>query len=80
MGEEKLSALLGTAIVPAIIDCLTAGGEDYQAMLDQFYRSKLFSQLSEPATGLWHLSAATLAEMYNEERQFGDFSVPEEQS
>jgi len=80
MGDEKLSTLLGTAILPAVIDYLTTGGEDFQATLDQFYRSKLFTQLSDPATGLWHLSAATLAEMYNEERLLGDFTVPEEQS
>lgn len=36
--------------------------------------------LSDPATGVWHLSARILADAYAEELSGGSFELPEEQS
>lgn len=74
---RQLSSLLGTAIAPAILEAANAkSAED----VDRFFRSDLYGMLSDPATGLWHLSPVLLAQMYADELSYGAFAVPEEQS
>ena len=80
MTEERLSILLGISIIPAIFERLVAYGDGFYQELDAFYRSGLYRLLSNPETALWHLSPATLASMYMQERETGHFDVPEEQS
>ena len=77
MTDDKLSVLLGTAIVPAVLEAV---GQPTDEEIGAFYRSALYSGLSDARTGLWHLSPATLAQMYADERATGAFKVPEEQS
>lgn len=77
MNEKRLSNLLGLCIVPAILE---SSGQISTAQIDQFYRSELYAMLSDPRTGLWHLSARTLASMYAQELTDGSVEVPEEQS
>lgn len=77
MDSARLSTLLGTCIVPAVLE---SAGLASQEGLDALYRSETFSLLSDPATGLWHLSAPTLAEILLEELRGGGVIVPEEQS
>lgn len=45
----------------------------------RFYDSEVYALLSDRDTALWHLSPATLAEMYRQELN-GSLAVPEEQS
>jgi hypothetical protein len=80
MNEDRLTALLGISIVPAILETLDTPDGSYASELERFYASKLFALLGNPATALWHLSPATLAQMYNEELETGSFTIPEEQS
>ena len=77
MDSARLSTLLGTCIVPAVLE---NAGLASQEGLDALYRSETFSLLSDPATALWHLSAPTLAEILLEELQGGGVVVPEERS
>lgn len=74
---QRVSALMGTCLTPAILeraDMATKEG------LDTFLRSETFALLSDPRTGMWHLSAATLAEILTHELTSGKVETPEEQS
>ena len=79
--KDGLSALLGVCIVPQIISAIRGfyGGND-QTAIREFYRSGLFGKLQSPETGLWHLSAATLAGMFLDEANGRSIKYPEEQS
>jgi hypothetical protein len=80
MDADRLSVLLGTCIVPSILDSLNIPQSEQIEGIDAFYRSKLYEALSDPATGMWHLSPYLLADLYREEQRVGYFEVPEEQS
>jgi hypothetical protein len=80
MSEDRLTALLGICIVPAILAELGVSDDDYANELERFYASKIFAILSNQETALWHLSPATLAQMYTDEIETGSFDIPEEQS
>jgi hypothetical protein len=80
MNEDRLTNLLGIGIVPCILKELGVSDKDYANELHGLYKSRLFALLSDPTTALWHLSPATLAQMYEDERKLGSFEIPEEQS
>ncbi len=44
----------------------------------EFYSSKVYSFLEQEDTKLWYLSALTLFNMFDEEKQTGTFIFPEE--
>lgn len=77
ISREKLSMLLGVSIVPAVLEAARISEPEE---VDRFYRSRLYQLLSDPATGVWHLSARILADAYAEELSDGSFELPEEQS
>ena len=77
MTDGRLSVLLGTAIVPAALEIV---GQVSDEEIGEFYRSAVYDVLCRADTGLWHLSPATIAQMYVDERESGSFEVPEEQS
>ncbi|MDR1974267.1 MAG: hypothetical protein LBQ31_06285 [Bacteroidales bacterium] len=68
-----------TFVVPDIIKWYA---EDYKTdeniAMDKFYNSKLYSQLEDSRTALWHLSPRVLASMLNEEITTGKITYPEE--
>ncbi len=74
---QRVSTLLGTCIVPGILE---SGGMASVEGLDALLRSETFALLSDPATGMWHLSPATLAEIFRREAESGQVETPEEQS
>ena len=74
---SRVSTLIGTCIAPAVLECAGLASE---RGLDAFYRSETFALLSDPATGMWHLSAATIAEVLKRELDEGELDTPEEQS
>lgn len=74
---QRVSTLIGTCIVPAVLE---RSGLATERGLDAFYRSETFSLLSDPRTGMWHLSPATLAEIFRGELDGGEVETPEEQS
>lgn len=77
ISRDRLSNLLGISIVPTVLEA--AQIED-AAGIERFYKSKLYRLLGNGETGMWHLSPATLADLYRQELESGDFDPPEEQS
>ena len=80
MNNQELSTLLGTAIIPSVLDHVKGGELITEEDIASFYKSHLYELLSDPQTALWHLSPASLGQMYVEELRDGHFEVPEEQS
>lgn len=74
---NRVSTLIGTCITPAVLECAGLASEQG---LDTFYRSETFELLSNPSTGMWHLSAPTIAEVLRRELDSGELDIPEEQS
>jgi len=74
--KNQLSVLLGVCIVPQIISEIKGlYNNDETAAIKEFYKSDLFEKLQNPATGLWRLSAKTLAQIYSDKTM----EFPEEQ-
>jgi hypothetical protein len=80
LAKEQLSVLLGTCIVPSVLENISDVFQNEQDRIKNFYSSELYSNLQRAETGLWHLSAKTLAEMYRQEIAEGHIDYPEEQS
>ena len=75
--EQRASTLIGVCIAPSVLEaCGLATAEG----LDAFYRSRTFALLSDASTGMWHLSPATLAQIFLHERDCGELETPDEQS
>lgn len=78
MNEEQFSAML-TMIVPPIIDQITKNSNvDDDKVISHFYQSKLYQELSNEKSKLWHYSAMTLYTMYQDELLTGSYDYPEE--
>ena len=78
MSEEGFSALL-TVIVPLVIALIVAEhGLDEKLATERFYSSRLYDELSNESSKLWHYSPKTLFRLYDEETKTGDITYPEE--
>lgn len=78
MEKEKFEAVL-MLLVPQVIHLIVENYPyDEVTASKEFYSSKVYSFLEEEDTKLWHLSALTLFNMFDEEKQMGTFSFPEE--
>ena len=79
--KNQISILLGVCIIPQIIaDIKEFYDNNEEVALKEFYKSNLFDKLQNPATGLWHLSAKTLSQMFLTEVKEQIIEFPEEQS
>lgn len=78
MADKKFEAIL-TLLVPQIINlvCENYPMDEMEASRE-FYESKVYSLLEQEDTKLWHLSALTLYNMFDEEKKTGTFTFPEE--
>lgn len=78
--DKQISTLLGTAIVPQIIDLIMKndGMSDIKAV-EKFYNSQTYAALSNVETDVWHLSPLTIYNMWKREVETGDLMFPEEQ-
>ena len=78
MEKNKFEAML-VLLVPQIVNLIA---ENYS--LDEvtahrdFYDSKVYSLLEQEDTKLWHMSALTLFNMYEEEKRTRSITFPEE--
>ena len=78
MNEEQFSAML-TMIVPPIINQITKNSNvDEDKAISHFYQSKLYQELSDEKSKLWHYSAMMLYTMYQDELLTGSYDYPEE--
>lgn len=78
MNDDQFSAMLAI-IVPPIIELITSNSniDDSQAIA-RFYQSRLYQELSDESSKLWHYSAMTLYTMYQDELLTGSYDYPEE--
>ncbi len=78
MNEDQFSAMLAI-IVPPIIDLITKNGNvSDDIAISHFYQSRLYQELSDENSKLWHYSPLTLYTMYQDELLTGSYDYPEE--
>ncbi len=78
MNQNKFKAML-ILLIPQIINLIIEKySYDEITASKTFYNSKVYSFLEQEKTKLWHLSALTLFNMFDEEKQTGAFTFPEE--
>lgn len=78
MDKRKFEAML-TLLVPQVIEIIMEYYlYDEVTASKEFYCSKVYSYLEQEDTKLWHFSAMTLFSMFQEEKQTGEFTFPEE--
>lgn len=78
MEKRKFEAVL-TLLVPQVILLITENySYDEVTATREFYSSEVYSVLEQEDTKLWHLSALTLYNMFDEEKKVGTFTFPEE--
>jgi hypothetical protein len=78
MNEDQFSAML-TLIVPPIIEQIAKNSNvDENEIIHIFYKSKLYEELSDEKSKLWHYGPMTLYTMYQDELLTGSYSYPEE--
>ena len=79
--RNQVSTLLGVCILPQIIAEIKAFYNNQEEIaIKAFYKSTLFDKLQNPDTGLWHLSAKTLSQIFWAETNEQIIEYPEEQS
>lgn len=78
MNEDQFSAMLAI-IVPPIIDLITQNSNvSDDIAISRFYQSRLYQELSDENSKLWHYSPLTLYTMYQDELLTGSYDYPEE--
>lgn len=78
MNENQFSALL-SIIVPQIIELVTKNSNiTEEQAVSVFYKSKLYAELSDEKSKLWHYSPILLYTMYQDELLIGSYDYPEE--
>ena len=67
MNENQFNAMLAI-IVPHIIELIIKNSNlDTDKAISLFYKSKLYQELSDEKSKLWHYSPMTLYTMYQDE-------------
>lgn len=78
MNADQFSAMLAI-IVPPILDQITKNSNvDETTVISRFYQSKLYRELSDETSKLWHYSPMTLYTMHQDELLTGTYDYPEE--
>ena len=75
--QKRIGAML-MLLVPQVIKLVIENyGLSEQDATVAFYRSRVYSLLEDEETKIWHYSALTLFNMYDEERKTGNITFPE---
>ena len=78
MEEKKFMSML-MLLVPQVVHLICENtGTDELTASKEFYASKVYSFLEVEESKLWHFSALTIYNMYEEEQKTGTFVFPEE--
>ena len=78
MNDDQFSSMLAL-IVPPVIERITQSSNvDDAAAIRCFYRSKLYQELSDETSKLWHYGPMTLYTMFQDELLTGRYDYPEE--
>ena len=78
MNEDQFSAMLAVIVPPIIEYILKNSNVDDEKVILGFYRSRLYQELSDENSKLWHYSPMTLYTMYQDELLTGSYDYPEE--
>ena len=76
--DNKIKAMLEFIVPRLIKTIIEETGVSEGDALTLLYSSKLYEQLDNDKTKLWHLSVPTLYEMFREELETGTITYPEE--
>lgn len=78
MNEDQFSSLLAL-ITPPVIDMIVRNSNlDTAVAIALFYQSRLYEELSDESSKLWHYGPMTLYTMYQDEVLTGRYDYPEE--
>ena len=78
MEKQKFEAML-VLIVPQVVSLIAENYSiDEVTAHKEFYGSGVYALLEQEDTKLWHLSALTLFNMFDEEKRTGRITFPEE--
>ena len=78
MNENQFNAMLAI-IVPPIIEQITKNSNvDDNKAISGFYQSRLYQELADENSKLWHYSPMTLYTMYQDELLTGSYDYQEE--
>ena len=78
MEKKKFEAML-VLLIPKVIHRIIENYPDDEVTASrEFYEAKVYSFLEQEDTKLWHFSALTLFNMFDEEKKTGMFTFPEE--
>ena len=78
MNEDQFSAMLAIIIPPVIDLIINSSAMDEATIISSFYQSKLYRELSDESSKLWHYGPMTLYTMYRDELLTGYYKYPEE--
>lgn len=78
MNEDQFSAMLAIIVPPIIEEIAKNSNVDVEQIIPKFYQSKLYQELSDEKSKLWHYSPKTLYTMYQDELLTGSYDYPEE--
>ena len=78
MDQKKFEAML-ILLVPQVVELIIQNCQiDGIKAAKLLYESKLYALLEQEDTKLWHLSALSLFNMFDEEQKTGNITFPEE--
>jgi len=78
MSDKQLSGLLVMLVPKIIAEIVKSEAVSEDTATEQFYLSKLYEDLENEETKLWHLSPKALYELYRQEKTLGTIIYPEE--
>lgn len=73
VSQASFSALLASVLIPGV---LREAGVNDAKDVEQFFRSRVCSQLCDRETGMWQLGCPTLAHAWKLERDGIDYQQP----
>lgn len=77
MSNDKVSTIL-ELIIPEILEKIKINRNTLNISdINAFYSSRLYKEMEDSSTELWHYSPSVLFDMYVEELTTGNISYPE---
>lgn len=76
--NNQFSALLAEIVPPVIKLIIKNSNLDEEQATLRFYSSKLYCELSDENSKLWHYGPMTLYTMFQDELLIGSYDYPEE--
>lgn len=77
MNKEQFNALLPLKIQDLVSLLIDDRNMNFDEALDYLYTSKIYEQLSDESTKIWHLSSHKLLEILEIEKKTGNVELPD---